>query len=75
MEQKNDILLTELLKEFIGTKDILFVDFKPLDETTTKDRLDFQKIRGSVRLARKMIKTYADLLALKKRVAAIRIPG
>lgn len=75
MEQKNETLLTELLKEFIGNKDVLFVDFKPLDETTTKGRLDFQRIRGSVRLARKMIKTYADLSALKKRVAAIRIPG
>ena len=73
MEQKKDTLLTELLKEFIGNKDVLFVDFKPRNETT-KNRLDFQKIRGSVRLARKMIKTYADLSMLKKRVAAIKIP-
>lgn len=60
MEQKKETLLSELLIEFIGMRDVLFVDYKSLDRTT-KDRLDFKKVRGSIRLASQKIKTQADV--------------
>jgi hypothetical protein len=74
MEQKNETLLSELLQEFIGDKDVLSIDFKPIDETTTKDQLDFKKVRGSVRLASRRLKTCAEVAEKRNHFVNLQIP-
>jgi hypothetical protein len=65
MKVQNEILST-LLAEFIGEKDVLLIDYKPIDETTTKESLDFKKVRGSIRLANQNIKTYSDVNKMRE---------
>jgi hypothetical protein len=70
-EEKN--IMATLLKEVLGHSDVSSVDYKSI-ENTTKDRIDFQKVRGSVRLMANKIKTVADVDAMRKAFIALRIP-
>jgi hypothetical protein len=72
MEIANDNILS-LLKEATGKTDISSVDFKNVDKTT-KDRIDFKKVRGSVRLMSRKIKTPLEVSAMRKAFLALQIP-
>ena len=49
--------LQNLLLEYTGTKDALSLKYKPIDDDTIIDKLNFSKVKGSVRLMNKKIKT------------------
>lgn len=68
---QNDII--KLLQEATGQRDVLSIDYKAVDDTT-KDKIDFTKVRGSVRLMSGKIKTSADVDAMRKRFLALQIP-
>ena len=72
MEIANDNILS-LLKEATGNSDISFIDFKNVDKTT-KDRIEFKKVRGSVRLMSGKIKTPSEVDAMRKAFLALQIP-
>jgi hypothetical protein len=65
--------MQNLLKETTGSSDVLFIDFKNLDDTP-KEKIDFRKVRGSVRLQRQKIKTQNDVEALIQKFLALRLP-
>ena len=65
--------IISFIKEATGESDVFAIDFKNLDKTT-KDKLDFKKVRGSVRLMSGKIKTMVDVEAMKKAFLALRIP-
>lgn len=62
-----------LIKEATGETDVFAIDFKDLDNTT-RQKIDFKKVRGSVRMMSGKIKTIADVNAMKKAFFALRIP-
>jgi Xaa-Pro aminopeptidase len=72
MEAANDNILS-LLKEATGKTDISSVDFKTVDNTA-RDRIDFKKVRGSVRLMSRKIKTPIEVAAMRKAFLALQIP-
>jgi hypothetical protein len=72
VEQSQNNIIT-LIKEATGSSDVLSIDFKDLDNTTRK-KIDFTKVRGSVRMMSGKIKTFADVSAMKKQFIALRIP-
>jgi Xaa-Pro aminopeptidase len=72
VEQANENILS-LLKEATGKTDISSVDFKNV-ENTTKDRIDFKKVRGSVRLMSRKIKTPIEVAAMREAFLALQIP-
>ena len=65
--------IISLIKEATGVTDVLSIDFKNLDKTP-KNRLDFKKVRGSVRLMSGKIKTMVEVEAMKKDFLALHIP-
>jgi hypothetical protein len=67
-------LLTSLLKRFVGENDVMYQDYRPLTATTTFTDLNFQKVRGSVRLLAKRVKLEKDIEAFVKKVLETPIP-
>lgn len=65
--------ILSFIKEATGQSDIFAIDFKNLDNTT-KEKIDFKKVRGSVRLMSGRIKTKVDVEAMKKEFLALHIP-
>lgn len=65
--------IESFIKEATGKTDVFSIDFKNLDNTT-KSRIDFKKVRGSVRLMSGRIKTMVDVDAMRKAFLALRIP-
>jgi len=49
--------LHKLLKEIVGSDDVLNTDYKSVDRDTSYSELDFAKVRGSVRLYIKKVLT------------------
>lgn len=68
-----DNTLLTFLEEATGTRDVFSLDFKNLDNTT-REKIDFAKVRGSVRLMSRKIKTAKDVEKLKKQFQTLRIP-
>jgi hypothetical protein len=65
--------IMSFIKEATGKTDIFSIDFKNLDNAT-KNRIDFKKVRGSVRLMSGRIKTMVDVDAMRKAFLALRLP-
>lgn len=72
MENLQDTI-KEYIKEATGTTDVVSINFKEI-ETTTKEKINFRKVRGSVRMMSGKIKTVIDVEAMKKDFLALRIP-
>jgi hypothetical protein len=49
-----------LLKRFVGKSDVLNEDYRQMTLETTKANLKFDKVRGSVRMLNKNVKTEKD---------------
>lgn len=65
--------INSLIQQATGKSDVFSIDFKDLSQTT-RERIDFHKVRGSVRLMSGKIKTMADVEAMRKTFIALRIP-
>lgn len=65
--------ILSLIQEATGNSDISSIDFKDLD-STTKDQIDFKRVRGSVRLMSGKIKTLSDVLLMKQAFLARPLP-
>ena len=63
--------LKEKLDANLKSNDILMADYKDLKNDLGLDGLNFQKVRGSVRLISKRVFTPQDVQALKKKVLAL----
>lgn len=66
--------LSELLSEYIGSKDVLSVDYKELEDNLSINDIEFSKVRGSVRLANKLVLTPQDFIEIKSKFLALQIP-
>ena len=62
-----------LLKEATGKSDVLSMEYKNLDNIR-KDRVNFKRVRGSVRLTSGRIKTMADVERMKQAFLSLQLP-
>jgi hypothetical protein len=65
--------ILSLIREITGQSDIVSIEYKDVSNTT-KDRIDFKKARGSVRLMSRKIKTNLDVESMVKSFLALQIP-
>ena len=72
MENSQNVILA-LLKEATGKSDVSSMEFRNID-FITKDRVDFKKVRGSVRLMSERIKTMADVERMRKAFLSLQLP-
>jgi len=63
----NDFLKSKL-KEILGLDDFIHTDFKHLDTSVTKGKVDFRKSQGSVRLILRRIFLPSDTKTARERV-------
>jgi hypothetical protein len=63
--------LKQKLDAKIKSEDILLSDYKDLDENLCLEDINFQKVRGSVRLLLRRIYTPKDAKQLKEKVLAM----
>lgn len=63
-----------LVKAFVGTEDIMSVEYIQFDESMGKSSFDLRKVRGSVRLAKEQILTPADEKRLREEFVNMQIP-
>jgi len=72
VENSQETILS-FIKEATGKTDVTSIDFKEI-EKTTKEKIDFKKVRGSVRMMSGKIKTVEQVEAMKRDFLALRIP-
>lgn len=65
--------LLDILARYIGTKDVMNVDFKSIDDITY-ERTNFSKVRGSWRLRGKKLKTPKEVDAIVDKYLHTMIP-
>lgn len=63
--------LEEKIKAEAKSDNILLSDYKDLDENIGPENLNFQKVRGSVRLLLRKVFTPRDAKSLKKKVLSL----
>lgn len=63
--------LDQKLHDSVKSNDILMADYKDLNEDLGLEGLNFQKVRGSVRLLMRRVFTPRDVKALKKKVLSL----
>jgi len=63
--------LKEKLDKKVNSSDILMADYKELSDDLGLEGLNFQKVRGSVRLLMRKVFTPKDVQLLKKKVLSI----
>ena len=66
--------LQDLLFKLTGTRDALSLDYKQIDDKTTLDKLNFSKVRGSVRLINKKVKTPAQTNKIVEDFLSLELP-
>ena len=68
-----DKKILSLIEKATGKSDVSSIDFKNIDNTT-KDKVDFKRVRGSVRLMSGKIKTVADVIKLRNAFLSHPLP-
>jgi hypothetical protein len=64
----------DLLKSLINTEDYISEDFKDIDKNTKREKLNFWKIRGSIRLISKRIKMPSEVNKEIENFIATKLP-
>lgn len=75
MEEKEykDKLNSFLLKIF-GKSDVSFIDFKEINNVTFLKNFDFKKVRGSIRLLLKRVRTAQETNQMVERFLHAKLP-
>lgn len=66
--------LLEEIKAIFGTDDVMSLEFKKIDDNTSRKKLNFKRLRGNIRLIMGKVKLPKDLYKEIDEFLSLEIP-